>query len=168
VDDLLLRVIQVLGGGVVGYFFGKRQGQKQTQYQRRVEVVTELRGRLRELRDSFANMATPPEWRLPEEQFKVEEVEEVGEKLDALTGYFEDNATWLDEETQERLDKLTEEYASRWGNVRGRIDAEENPEWVLRAAWDWLDRVADEMEKINEGFDRLLGTHAPWWRRWFG
>jgi hypothetical protein len=133
VDDILLRVIQIfiqiLGGGVVGYLFGKRQGRRQTQYQRRIEVVTELRRRLRELQQSFANMATPPEWRLPQEQFGVEEVEEVSEKLNALTGYFEDNATWLDEETRVRIDKLTDEYAFRWADVRGRVDAEEDPEW---------------------------------------
>jgi len=86
-------------------------------------------------------MTTPPEWRLSDDQFRVEEVEEVGKKLDALTNYFEDNAGWLNEETQERLDKLTDEYAFRWADVRGRVDAEEDPEGVLRAAWDWLDQA---------------------------
>ncbi|MDQ4001515.1 MAG: hypothetical protein M3283_11055 [Actinomycetota bacterium] len=167
-DDVLFRVVLSLFSAVVGYYFGKRQGQRQTQYQHRIEVVTGLRRRLRELQRSFANMATPPEWRLPEEQFRVEEVEEVGEKLEALTDYFEDNATWLDDETRERLGKLTDDFALRWADVQGRVDAEEEPDEVLRTAWDWLDRAVDEIEEINEGFDRLLGMHAPWWRRWFG
>lgn len=166
--DILLTFIQILVGGVVGYLTGLWQGQKQTQYQRRVEVVTELRQRLREFREAFANMATPPEWRLLDEPFKDEEVEEVGKKLNALTGYFEDNATWLDEETRERLDNLTDEYAFLWADVRGRVDAEEDSEEALRAAWDWLEQAVDEEEEINERFDRALGTHAPWWRRFFG
>ena len=167
-DDILIKVVLSLFSGVVGYLFGKRQGQRQTQYQRRIEVVTELRRRLRVLQRSFANMATPPEWRLPEEQFRVQEVEEVGQKLEALTDYFEDNATWLDDETRERLDKLTDDFSVRWADVQDRVDAEEEPEEVLRTAWDWLDLAVDEIEEINEGFDRLLGMRAPWRRRWFG
>lgn len=165
--DILLAVMQILVGSVVGYFTGLWQGQRQTQYQRRVEVITELRRRLREFRESFANMTTPPEWRMPEEQFRVEEVEEVSEKLDALTGYFEDNAGWIDEETRERLDKLTDEYAFRWADVRGRVDAKEDAKEVLRAAWNWLGQAVKEEEEINEGFERALGMHAPWWRRVF-
>lgn len=51
-------------------------------------------------------------------------------------------------------------------DVRVRVDAEENPEEVLRAAWNWLDQAVKE-EEINEGFKRAFGTHAPWWRRVF-
>jgi hypothetical protein len=167
-EALLLMVVQLLGGGAVGYLVGLWQGRKQTQYQRRVEVVTELRMRLREARESFANMATPPEYRLPEDQFRAEEVEEAGKKLDALAGYFEDNANWLDGETRERLDELADELAFLWAEVRGRLDAREDPARPLRAAWDWLEAADEEIEEINERFDRTLGTHAPWWRRGFG
>ena len=168
VSRYLPELVSAIASGVVFYFVGLRQGRQQTQYQRRVEVANEFRRRLREFRESFANMTTPPEWRLPEDHFRVEEVDEVGKKLEALTGYFEDNAGWLDEGTQERLDKLTDEYAFRWADVRGRVDAEEDPEEVLRAAWEWLDQAADEVEKINEGLARAEGTRTPSWRRVFG
>jgi hypothetical protein len=167
--DILLAAMQIFGGGVIGFFVGLWVGRKQIQYQRRVEVVRELRGRLREARESFANMTTPPEWRIAEDEFRgLEEVEEVGEKLDSLTDYFEDNAGWLDQETRERLDKLTDEYELRWADFRGRVDAGEDPEVLMRVTWYWLDQAASEVEKINEGFARVEGTHAPWWRRMFG
>jgi len=165
--DILLAVMQILGGGVIGFFAGLWLGRKQIQYQRRVEVVTVLRQRLREARESFANMSTPPEYRLTTDQFRPEEVEEAGEKLDALSGYFEDNGNWLDKETRERLDALTDELAFLWADVRGRLDASEDPSAPLRAAWDWLDEAAEEIEEINERFDRAVGTHTPWWQKGF-
>ena len=72
-------------------------------------------------------MTTPLELRLPTEQCRVEEVEEVGTKLDALIGYFDDNAGWLDDETQERLGQFTDEYtySFRRADVRAPVDAEE-------------------------------------------
>jgi len=166
--DLLLTIIQILCGGVLGFVAGLWVGRKQIQYQRRVEVVTELRQRLREARESFANMATPPEYRLGTDPFRPEEVEEAGQKLDALSGYIEDNGNWLDKETRERLDALTDELAFLWADVRGRLDASEDPSASLRAAWDWLDEAAEEIEEINERFDRAVGTHTPCWRRMFG
>ena len=105
---------------------------------------------------------------LATDPFRPEEVEEVGEKLDALTGYFEDNGNWLDKETRERLDDLTDEMAFLWADVRGRLDAGEDPSASLRAAWDWLDKAAGEIEEVYERFDRTVGTHTPWWRRLFG
>ena len=166
--DILLAVLQVLLGGVIGFFGGLWVGRKQIQYQRRVEVVGVLRGRLREARASFANMATPPKYRLEEERFGPEEVEEAGEKLDALSDYLQDNGNWLDEQTRGRLDVLTDELAILWSDVRGRLDAGEDPSAPLRAAWEWLDEADKETEEINERFDRAVGTHTPWWRRMFG
>jgi hypothetical protein len=168
VRDVLLAIGQLVGGGIVGYFVGLWQGRKQAQYQRRVEVVTEVRQRLREARESFANMATPPYYRLPEEQFQPAEVEEAGKKLDALTGCLEDNGNWLDKETRELLDDLTDELAFLWADVRGRLDADEDPSGPLRTAWRWLEEADEEIEEINERFDRAVGTHTPWWRRVFG
>jgi hypothetical protein len=164
--DVLLAVMQILGGGVIGFFAGVWLGRKQIRYQRRVEVVDELRQRLREARESFANMASPPEYRL--DAFRPEEVEEVGEKFDALAEYFEDTGNWLDTKTRELLDDFTDEMAFLWADVRGRVDAGEDPTAPLKAAWDWLDEADETIGEINERFDRLVGTHAPWWRRMFG
>jgi len=163
---------------VLGFFAGLLLGRKQIQYQRRVEVVTELRHRLREARESFANMATPPEFRLAmggleqfPEQFP-EQSEEAGKKLDALTSYFADNGNWLDKETYEHLDDLTDKMAFLWADVRGCLDAEEDAEEdvirSLRTAWEWLGAASQAIEEINERFDRAVGTHTPWWRRVFG
>ena len=160
--------MQIVGGGVIGFFAGLWLGRKQIQYQYRVGVVAELRKRLREARESFANMSTPPTFRIPTEQFGPEEVEEAGKKLDALASYFADNGNWLDEETYERLDDLTDEMADLWADVRGRLDAGEDVYHPLRAAWEWLDEADEEIEEINERFDRAVGTHTPWWRRMFG
>jgi hypothetical protein len=132
--DILLAIMQIVGGGVIGFFGGVWVGRKQIQYQHRVGVVVELRHRLREACESFANMSTPPKYRLATDQFRPEEVEEAGKKLDALTGYFEDNGTWLDKETSERLDDLTDEMAFLWADVRGRLDAGEDPSGPLTAA----------------------------------
>ena len=162
--DILLTVVQIFGGGVIGFLGGLLVGRKQIQYQRRVEVVTELRQRLREARKSFANMATPTEWRLDTQPFRPVEVEEAGEKLDALTDYFEDNGNWLDEKTGEQLDDLTDELAFLWADVRGRLDAGEDLSGPLKAAWDWLDEADEAIEEINERFDRAVGTHKTWWR----
>jgi hypothetical protein len=164
--DIILAVMQILGGGVIGFFAGVWLGRKQIRYKRRVEVVDELRRRLREARESFADMATPPEYRLA--TFRPEEVEEAGEKFDALADYFEDTGNWLDTKTRELLDDFTDEMAFLWADVRGRLDAGEDPTGPLKAAWDRLDEAADAIGEINERFDRLVGTHKPWWRRWFG
>jgi hypothetical protein len=164
--DILLAAMQILGGSVIGFLGGLLVGRKQIQYQRRVEVVTELRQRLREARRSFADMATPPEYRVAAEQFQTKEVEEAGEKLDALTDYFEDNGNWLDKRTDEQLDNLTDELAFLWADVRGRLDAGEDPSSPLKAAWDWLDEADEAIEEINERFDRAVGTHKTWWRFW--
>jgi len=166
--DILRAVMQILGGGVIGFFAGLWLGRKQIRYQRRVEVVDELRRRLREARESFANMATPPEYRIATEQFGPEEVEEVGEKFDALADYFEDTGNWLDTKTRELLDDFTDEMAFLWADVRGRVDAGEDPTAPLKAAWDWLCEADEAIGEINERFDRLVGTHTPWWRRILG
>ena len=166
--DILLAAMQILGGGVIGFLGGLLVGRKQIRYQRRVEVVTELRQRLREAQRAYANMATPPKYRLGTDQFRPEEVEEAGEKLDALTDYFEDNGNWLDKKTGEQLDDLTDELAFLLADVQGRLDANEDPSARLEAAWDWLAEAAEEIDEINERFDRVVGTHKPWWRRIFG
>ena len=164
--DTLLAVMQILGGGVIGFFTGLWLGRKQIRYQRRVEIVDELRQRLREARESFANMATPPEYRL--DTFRPEEVEEVGKKFDALADYFEDTGNWLDTKTRELLDDFTDEMAFLWADVRGRVDAGEDPTVPLKAAWDWLHEADEAIGEINERFDWLVGTHTPWWRRMWG
>jgi hypothetical protein len=100
-------------------------------------------------------MSTPPELRLAAGQLKQfhevvefeqfpEEVEEAGKKLDALANYLADNGNWLDKETHERLDDLTDEMAFLWADVHGRLDtfvagADDAGEDVirsLRAAWE--------------------------------
>jgi len=179
--------MQIVGGGVIGFFAGVWLGRKQIQYQYHVGAVVELRHRLREARESFANMSTPPEFRLaagqleqfPEgvvlEQFP-EEVEEAGKKLDALASYLADNGNWLDKETYERLDDLTDKMAFLWADVHsslntfvsGADDAGEDVIRSLRAAWEWLDETAEEIEEINERFNRAVGTHTPWWRKILG
>jgi hypothetical protein len=164
--QLFLAAMQMLGSGLIGFFAGLLVGRQQIRYQRRVEVVDELRQRLREARESFANMATPPDCRL--DPFRAEEVEEVGEKFDALADYFEDTGNWLDTKTRELLDDFTDEMAFLWADVRGRVDAGEDPTAPLKAAWDWLDEADEAIREINERFDRLVGTHTPWWRRMWG
>jgi hypothetical protein len=110
--------------------------------------VDKLRQRLREARESFANMATPPEYRL--DTFRPEEVEEVGEKFDALADYFEDTGNWLDTKTRELLDDFTDEMAFLWEDVRGRVeDAGEDPTAPLKAAWDWLDEADEAIGKME-------------------
>jgi malate synthase len=143
--DILLAVMQILGGGVIGFFAGLWLGRKQIQYQRRVEVVDELRRRLREARESLANMATPHQYRL--DPFWPEEVEEVGEKLDALSDYFEDKGNSLDTKTRKLLDDFTDEMAFLWADVRGRLDGGENLYPPLKAAWDWLDEADGAIEE---------------------
>jgi hypothetical protein len=102
-----------------------------------------------------ADMSTPPELRLAAGQLKQfhevvefeqfhEVVEEAGKKLDALANYLADNGNWLDKETHERLDDLTDEMAFLWADVHGRLDtfvagADDAGEDVirsLRAAWE--------------------------------
>jgi hypothetical protein len=165
VSDLLVSILNLIGGGVVGYIVGVRQGRKQTQYEQRVRVVTEVRKRLREARRDFANMATPPEYRLAEEPFGPDEVEEAGKKLDSLADYVEDNANWLDTTSARSLDELTSDMALLWGDVRGRLDADEDPSGALQATWDWLDEAAEEIEEINVELDKSIGTRVSWWRR---
>jgi hypothetical protein len=165
VNDLLVSILNLIGGGVVGYIVGVRQGRKQTQYEQRVRVVTEVRKRLREARRAFANMATPPEYRIPAEPFGAEEVEEAGKRLDALADYVEDNADWLDVVSYQLLDELTDHMAFLWADVRGRLDANEDPSGALRAAWEWL---VEADEEIHTELGTSIGTRAPWWRRIFG
>jgi hypothetical protein len=76
--EILRAVMQILGGGVIGFFAGLLVERKQIQYQRRATVVEELRQRLREARESLADMFTPPEY--PPDPYWPEEVVEVGEK----------------------------------------------------------------------------------------
>jgi hypothetical protein len=76
--EILRAVMQILGGGVIGFFAGLLVERKQIQYQRRATVVEELRQRLREARESLADMFTPPEY--PLDAYWPEEVVEVGEK----------------------------------------------------------------------------------------
>jgi len=156
--DILRAVMQILGGGVIGFFAGLLVGRKQIQYQRRATVVEELRQRLREARESLADMFTPREYRL--DPYWPEEVVEVGEKLDALSDYFEDKGNWLDPKTRELLEEFTDEMAFLWADVRGCLDSGENLYPPLKAAWDWLKAADEAIEEINERFDRLVGTHT--------
>jgi hypothetical protein len=122
--DILRAVMQILGGGVIGFFAGLLVERKQIQYQRRATVVEELRQRLREAQESLDDMFTPPEY--PLDPYWPEEVVEVGEKLDALSDHFEDKGNGLDTKTRELLEGFTDEIAFLWADVRGCLDSGEN------------------------------------------
>src|SRR5215216_3689107 len=84
----------------------------------------ELRRRLHETKQALAELSTPTEYRsLPgiEEPPRSELAVAAGEKLDALSGYHEDHALWLDERTSEKLDDLIEEYAFRWAVAQDSV-----------------------------------------------
>jgi hypothetical protein len=121
--DVLLAVVQLLGGGVVGYLLGLKQGREQAQYDRRAAAVTELRRRLRETREAFANLATPSEYRrlANETRPRDELAKEAGEKLNELDGYHRDHALWLDRRTYEKLDNFTDELAFGLAEAEHRL-----------------------------------------------
>jgi hypothetical protein len=90
--DILLTVVQLLGGAVVGYLFGLKQGRKQTQYDRKAAAITELRQMLREIQDCFVELSARPEFRLDEWPNRREQAKALGEKLDMLENYYKDQA----------------------------------------------------------------------------
>jgi hypothetical protein len=168
--DKLLAVVQLLGGGVVGYFLGLKQGREQARYDRRAVAVTELRRRLRETREAFANLATPSEYRrlANEARPRDELAEEAGEKLDELDDYYRDHSLWLDRRTYEKLDHFTDELAFGLAEAVQRLRDEGDEDAAVRPLWDWIGQeAAEEEEELDEEFERSLGKR-PWWRRVFG
>jgi hypothetical protein len=168
-SSLLPSIAGAVVSGVIFYFVGLHQGRQQIRFERRADAVTELRKRLREAKQALADLSTPAEYRsLPgiEEPPRSKLADAAGEKLNALTSYHQDHALWLDERTSEKLDDLTDEYASRWAAAEGSV-GEEVEEDAMMSLWDWLGGDEDRTDEVLDALDRSLRDAAPWWRSIF-
>ena len=170
-SQYLLAVVSAVASGVVFYFVGLWQGRQQTRYERRVGAVTELQRRLREMHESFGNLATPGRYQMGRESWnRGEELKAAQEKLDALDGYLQDNSLWLDEQTVRAVDDYTDAMAMKLVDIEAGLAASEaEADRAIESAWQWLDGEGTELPDEAEAELRsTLGTGAPWWRRMFG
>jgi hypothetical protein len=157
-----------IAGVLLGTLVGLWQGRKQTQYQRRADVVTELRQRMRETLQAMAVLCATPEHRVRAEvPPRVEQAELTGDKLDRLANYHEDHAMWLNKRVNEKLEAFTDEIALRWGQGQAALGAEDEEE-VMGELRDWVDEALQQADEIRAEFDHLLKVGTPRWRRMFG
>jgi hypothetical protein len=157
VGGLLSGVVSgVVGGYVSGYFVSRIQ----VAYQLRTATTNEVRKLALEAQKAFRAWIMRPAYGGGRGRGDYDGGDAIGEKIDALSSYLKVHDDWLDDTSQESveriLDGLGQHFVAHMQACSSDDRAEEHQ--TAQAAEVWLTtdffRLMDKVQAL------------PWWRRW--
>ena len=166
-SGLLSYVASTGAGGLVGYFFARKQTQHEVGYGRRVEAVERIQ-------DSIAaateELVAAREYVFGSGPFDGAPAKRVGRILDDLEGYYARREIWLNRETSLRLRSLTAAMRRHQRELASLPLYYEDPDFerehmrVGRELDRWLETdLPAAREGLADAFRGMLGVGR--WRR---
>lgn len=165
VVTLLIAALCVLGGGVLGYFLGLRQGKEQFRHERAAEVVTEWRQSIQVVLSELAMLQSHKD-----REDRATFSEDVTQKVYELRMYGLNNESWLGEKLRSKAWRLTDKLKDITApllhdeGIHDRASSHAFDEAMKKAEYE-EESIKVLLESLNKEVGRRVRTAHPWWRR---
>lgn len=166
---LLVAAISLVGGGVLGYFFGLRRGKKLLRHERAAEVLIRWRLGIHEILSEMAELRAYKN-SAGRDKFS----RNVTRQMYELRMYGLDNESWLDESVRRKAWHLTDRVKEVTALLLLDVGIDDTTSSfafneAMKRADDEEESIKMLLDDFSKEIERLVGTsQRPWWRRVFG